>query len=187
MYLIVGLGNPDKEYLGTRHNAGFQAIDLLSNKYKIDVNRLKFKGTYGEGNIAGEKVMFLKPLTYMNLSGESVGEAVKFYKIPSKNIIILHDDISIEVGRMRIRAKGSAGGHNGLKSIISSLSSEEFVRIKIGVGQPKGDIVGHVLGRFSKDETLKLGEIYEVVPDAIETIIKSGTETAMNKFNGLIP
>jgi len=184
MYLIVGLGNPGAQYKGTRHNVGFDVIDLLASKYNIEVNRIKFKGIYGEGRILDEKVILLKPSTFMNLSGESVQEAANFYKIEEDNIIILHDDISLEVGRMRIRAKGSAGGHNGLKSIITNLSSDEFVRIKIGVGQPKKELVVHVLGKFPKEERQMVDEINNAATDAVELIIKQGIVESMNKFNG---
>ncbi len=184
MYLIVGLGNPGSQYRGTRHNVGFDVLDLLASKYNIEVNRIKFKGIYGEGRILDEKIILLKPSTFMNLSGESVQEAANFYKIEENNIIILHDDISLEIGRMRIRAKGSAGGHNGLKSIIANLSSDEFIRIKIGVGQPKKELVCHVLGKFSKEERQLVDEINNAVTDAVELIIKQGIVEAMNRFNG---
>lgn len=187
MYLIVGLGNPGAEYDGTRHNVGFSIIDLLSDKYNIDVNRVKFKGKVGEGKIAGEKVILLKPLTYMNLSGESIREVSAFYKIDIKNIIVLHDDISLDVGKIRIRPKGSAGGHNGLKSIILNLSSDEFIRFKIGVGQPKIELTSHVLGRFSKEENDLIKQVNNIAVDAIETTIIKGVGEAMNKFNGYKP
>lgn len=187
MYLIVGLGNPGDQYEGTRHNVGFSIIDLLSDKYNIAVNRIKFKGKVGEGKIADHKVILLKPSTYMNLSGESVQEAAAFYKIDFKNIIILHDDISLEVGRMRIRPQGSAGGHNGLKSIIMNLSSDEFVRFKIGVGQPKSELVSHVLGRFSKEEYALIEQVNKIAAEAIEVTISKGVNEAMNQFNGYKP
>lgn len=183
MYLIVGLGNPGSQYEKTRHNVGFDVIDLMAAKYKISISRIKFKGVYGEGNIGGEKVILLKPQTYMNASGESVGQISKFYKIPKENIIIIYDDMSLELGRIRIRAKGSAGGHNGIKNIIAHLSSEEFPRIKIGVGHPKGDWVNHVLGKFSLEEQEKLQKTYEAVLSTVESIIEDGIDTAMNKFN----
>ena len=148
MYLVIGLGNPGDEYKHTRHNVGFDVIDLMAGKYNVSVNRIKFKGVYGEINIVGEKVILLKPSTYMNLSGESVRKR-HFYKIPNENIIIIYDDISLDVGKLRIRSKGSAGGHNGIKSIIANLSSDIFPRIKIGVGQPERSLVNYVLGRFS--------------------------------------
>lgn len=183
MFLIVGLGNPGSQYERTRHNVGFEVLDLLADKYKISLSRIKFKGVYGEGTTKGEKVILLKPQTYMNCSGESVGEISKFYKIPRENIVIVYDDMSLEIGRIRIRAKGSAGGHNGIKNIIAHLSSEEFPRIKIGVGQPKGDWVNHVLGKFSKEEQEKLEKTYDAVLNTIESIIFDGVDTAMNKYN----
>lgn len=184
MFLVVGLGNPGDKYDGTRHNIGFEAIDYISSKYNIDVTREKFKGVIGEGFIGGEKAILLKPTTYMNLSGESVREAMSFYKLTEEDIVIIYDDISLEVGKIRIREKGSAGGHNGIKSIISNINTDVFPRIKIGVGQPIGDLVSHVLGRFSKEEAEDLKEVIEVSSKAVEIIMKSGTKDAMNKLNG---
>ncbi|WP_315115101.1 aminoacyl-tRNA hydrolase [Clostridium intestinale] len=183
MYLIVGLGNPGAEYRNTRHNIGFNAIDYLGEKYNIEINRKKFKGEYGEGWISGEKVILLKPSTYMNLSGESIREVVDFYKISNEQVIVIYDDISLEVGRVRIRGKGSAGGHNGIKNIVAHLNSDVFPRIKIGVGQPKGDLVSHVLGKFSQEEMEKLQKVIEVSALATEEIIKNDEVEAMNKYN----
>ncbi|MCF0146957.1 MAG: aminoacyl-tRNA hydrolase [Clostridium sp.] len=184
MFLIVGLGNPGKEYDGTRHNIGFEAIDSLGRKYSIDLNKSKFKGVFGEGFIEGKKVILLKPTTYMNLSGESIREVIDFYKIDNNNIIVIYDDISLEIGKLRIREKGSAGGHNGIKSIIANMNTDVFPRIKIGVGQPKGDLVSHVLGRFNKEEEQDLKEVIEASIKAVEIIIKNGAKTAMNELNG---
>ena len=184
MFLIVGLGNPGKEYDGTRHNIGFETIDYLSKKYNIDVNRTKFKGTFGEGFINNKKVVLLKPSTYMNLSGESIREAINFYKLENEEVLVIYDDISLDVGKIRIREKGSAGGHNGIKSIIANMSTDVFPRIKIGVGQPKGDLVSHVLGKFSQEEINDLYEVIEVSSEAVEIIVKDGTKEAMNKLNG---
>lgn len=185
MFLIVGLGNPGKEYEHTRHNVGFDIIDVISDKYNIDLNKKKFKGMYGDGKIANEKVILLKPLTYMNLSGESVKEVIDFYKIPKENVIVIYDDISLQVGRMRIREKGSAGGHNGIKNIIAHFGLDIFPRIKVGVGQPvQRDLVSHVLGKFDKDDREKLIKVFEAASDAVEIIIEKGTAEAMNKFNG---
>ncbi|MBE6054233.1 MAG: aminoacyl-tRNA hydrolase [Clostridium sartagoforme] len=184
MFLIVGLGNPGKEYDGTRHNIGFEAIDYLAEKYNIDISRSKFKGLYGEGFISGEKVILLKPTTYMNLSGESIREIINFYKIDNNEMIVIYDDISLEIGKLRIREKGSAGGHNGIKSIIANIGGDVFPRIKIGVGQPKGDLVSHVLGRFSNEEQKDLNEVIEASIKAVEIIIKDGTKEAMNQLNG---
>ncbi len=187
MFLIVGLGNPGREYENTRHNIGFAAIDIIAEKYNIDVNRTKFKGEYGEGFINGNKVILLKPYTFMNLSGESVREAIDFYKLTEEEVLIIYDDISLEVGRLRIRQKGSAGGHNGIKSIINHIGTDVFTRIKIGVGAPKGDLVNHVLGKFSKEEVNILKQTLDVVAKATEDIIANGAKDAMNKFNGFSP
>ena len=185
MYLIVGLGNPGKKYEHTRHNVGFDMIDILGNKYNIDINRRKFKGIFGSGTIDNKKVYLLKPETYMNLSGESVREIMEYYQIPIENVIIVYDDISLDVGKIRIRKKGSAGGHNGIKSIISQLSTEDFLRIKIGVGSPdKEELVNHVLGTFCKEDREEIEEIFKVSVLAIETIIKEDSDEAMNKYNG---
>ncbi|MBC5624205.1 aminoacyl-tRNA hydrolase [Clostridium sp. NSJ-49] len=184
MFLIVGLGNPGKEYEGTRHNIGFEAVDYIADKYNIELNRIKFKGIFGEGMINGKKVILLKPTTYMNLSGESIREVVNFYKISNEEIIVIYDDISLEVGRLRIREKGSHGGHNGIKSIIANLSSDVFPRVKIGVGGPKGDLVSHVLGKFSNSEIEILRESIMATSEAVTTILSKDTKEAMNKFNG---
>lgn len=184
MYLIVGLGNPGKEYENTRHNIGFDVVDYLANKYNIDINRTKFKGIYGEGFIGGQKVILLKPTTYMNLSGESIRDVIKFYKLDNEEIIVVYDDISLGVGKMRIRPKGSAGGHNGIKSIIANLGSDTFPRVKVGVGQPKNDLVSHVLGKFTKEENQLLAKTIPAAAEAIEIIIKEEVKEAMNKFNG---
>lgn len=184
MYLIVGLGNPGEEYRGTRHNVGFDAIDIISKKYNIELNRVKFKGVYGEGFIDGKKVMLLKPTTYMNLSGESIGEVANFYKIPHEDIVVIYDDISLDIGKLRIRAKGSAGGHNGIKSIISCLGGDMFPRVKVGVGAPKGNLVSHVLGKFTSEERTILNKALEASSEAAITIMIKDTNEAMNKFNG---
>ncbi|MGG7323463.1 aminoacyl-tRNA hydrolase [Clostridium baratii] len=184
MFLIVGLGNPEEKYNNTRHNIGFEAVDYIADKYNIDINRKKFKGVYGEGFIGNEKVILMKPTTYMNLSGECIREVIDFYKLSNEDILVIYDDISLDVGRIRIRPKGSAGGHNGIKSIINHLGTDEFSRIKIGVGQPKGDLVNHVLGKFSKEENEVLEESLEATKVATETIIKEDTQAGMNKFNG---
>lgn len=184
MFLIVGLGNPEEKYNNTRHNIGFEAVDYIADKYNIDINRKKFKGVYGEGFIGNEKVILMKPTTYMNLSGECIREVIDFYKLSNEDILVIYDDISLDVGRIRIRPKGSAGGHNGIKSIINHLGTDEFSRIKIGIGQPKGDLVNHVLGKFSKEENEVLEESLEATKLATETIIKEDTQAGMNKFNG---
>lgn len=184
MFLIVGLGNPGKEYEHTRHNVGFDVIDVIAKNYNIEINKSKFKGMYGIGKINEEKVLLLKPYTYMNLSGESVREAMDFYKINKEEIVVLYDDISLDVGRIRIRKKGSAGGHNGIKNIIAHLGSDTFTRIKIGVGQSLGDLVSHVLGRFTKEDRKLVEKTFDVATKAVEIIVESEVDEAMNKYNG---
>lgn len=185
MFLIVGLGNPGEKYEHTRHNTGFDAIEKVASKYDIKIEKKKFKGLYGSGIINNEKVILLKPYTYMNLSGESVREAAEFYKIKNENIIIIHDDISLDVGKIRMRSKGSAGGHNGIKNIILNLSSDEFPRIKIGVGKPIGNLVDYVLGRFKDDDRVIMEKVFDVVTEAVSCIVADGLEKSMNKYNGM--
>ncbi|SHJ80354.1 peptidyl-tRNA hydrolase [Hathewaya proteolytica DSM 3090] len=185
MFLIVGLGNVGKEYEKTRHNIGFDAIESFSERYNIPINGEKFKGTYGEGRINGEKIICLKPSTYMNLSGDSVKLAMDYYHIDFNNLIILYDDITLEPGKVRIRAKGSAGGHNGIKDIIKKLGSDSFFRIKIGVGAPKDNLVNHVIGRFSKEDRNCVEKILNICPDIIQCILEKGITEAMNQYNGV--
>ena len=185
MILIVGLGNPGKQYEQTRHNIGFDVIDYMANKYNIDVNREKFKGICCEGFIVNKKVILLKPLTYMNLSGESIRELANFYKLEDDEIIVVYDDISLDIGRLRIREKGSAGGHNGIKSIIQNLGGDKFPRVKVGVGQPKDNLVNHVLGKFSQEDREHIEKVIPVVSDAIVEIVKNDAKESMNKFNGV--
>ena len=184
MFLIVGLGNPGKEYENSRHNIGFKVIDNIASEYNIDINRQKFKGMCGEGFIENTKVILLKPTTYMNLSGESIREVADFYKLSNKEVIVIYDDISLNVGRLRIRDKGSAGGHNGIKSIIAHLGTDVFPRIKVGVGQPNVDLVKYVLGNFTKEEMEVLSESIDASTKAVMEMIKNDTTAAMNKFNG---
>ncbi len=187
MYLIAGLGNPDKKYDCTRHNIGFDTVDIFASKQGISLNKLKFKAVYGDGTVGGEKVIIAKPQTYMNNSGESIREIASFYKIAPENIIIIHDDISLEPGRIRIRPQGSDGGHNGLKSIIYHLNSDKFIRIKMGVGSPPNkdyDLADFVLGRFLKEEIPIMDDEIKRVSSAVECIIKDGVSKAMNMYNG---
>lgn len=187
MYIIAGLGNPGKQYEMTRHNIGFHTIDYIADKYGAKLSKLKFKGIYGDAVIGGETVYLVKPQTYMNLSGDCVAEMARFYKVPVENIIVISDDISLDTGRIRVRPKGSAGGHNGLKSIIYRLSSDNFPRVKMGVGAPKHedyDLADFVLGRFAKDEIPVMEDAIRDTSDAVEEIIKNGVQSAMNKFNG---
>ena len=185
MYIIVGLGNPDDKYAKTRHNIGYDTIDYLADKYNIAMDFMKHKAVCGKGIIAGEKVILAKPITYMNLSGESVRELVDYYKIDEDELIVIYDDIDLDVGHVRLRRKGSAGGHNGIKNIIAHLGTEEFARIKIGVGaKPKGwDLVDHVLGRFSDEERVEVEKAIAKAADACVTLIEHDMTYAMNEYN----
>jgi len=186
MYIIVGLGNPSKEYNNTRHNIGFDVIDALAEKYSIKMNTAKFKSLIGTGVIDGAKVILMKPQTFMNLSGEAVRAAMDFYKIaPEEELLVICDDIYLEVGRMRIRQKGSAGGHNGLKNIILHAGTENFTRLRMGVGNKEAnqDLAAHVLGHFSKEERDILNNTIEDATDASRLIANMNTEKAMNLYN----
>lgn len=183
MYLVVGLGNPGSEYESTRHNVGFDVVDYMAKEIGVSVSKAKFKGLAGSEMISGEKVIFLKPSTYMNLSGESVKEAADFYKIKPENIIIVYDDVAIDPGKLRIRKSGSAGGHNGMKDIIAKLGTNEFPRVRVGVGAARGNMVDHVLGRFSKEDRELVDDAIKRAKDAVEEIIKHDVDSAMNKYN----
>lgn len=186
MYLIAGLGNPGDNYKMTRHNIGFEVIDYIADRCGVRLNKLKFKSLYGECVMGGgEKVYLIKPQTFMNLSGEAVMEFASFFKVQPQNIIIIHDDTALDAGRMRIRAKGSDGGHNGVKNIIYLLRTDEFIRIRIGIGSPeKGDLADFVLGRFTKEEIPVLEEVIIKTADAAELIVGGQLNMAMNKYNG---
>ena len=181
MYAIIGLGNPEKKYDKTRHNIGFDVIDELASQMGVQVNTKRHKALCGVGQIGSEKVILVKPQTYMNLSGESVRAVMDFYKL--KDIIVIADDISLPTGKIRIRAKGSAGGHNGLKSIIAHAGTDQFTRIKVGVGANQGDLVKHVLGKFSKGERKIVDDAVRNAASASEVIVMYDVQTAMNKFN----
>lgn len=186
MYLIVGLGNPGREYENTRHNVGFIAIDYLAEQIGIKLSKIKFKGVYGEGFIGSEKCILLKPQTFMNLSGQSVREAAEFYKIEPQNIIVLYDDVNLEVGKVRIRPSGSAGGHNGMKNIIYLLNTDEFPRVRFGVGAPEHDLVDHVLGRFSEEDGKSVTSAIKKTEDILSVIFKMGVGEAMSRFNNKV-
>lgn len=185
MYLIAGLGNPGKEYENTRHNMGFKAIDVLASNAGIEVKRSKFRGLYGQGFIGGEKVILLKPQTYMNLSGGSIREAAMYFDIPRENLIVIYDDIDIPIRSIRIRKAGGPGTHNGMKSVVKELGIKDFPRIRIGVGSATGerDIIEHVIGKVSKQEQVLLDEAAKAAADAVEDIIRIGIDNAMNKHN----
>ena len=186
MFLIAGLGNPGRQYEKTRHNMGFDTIDELIDRHRIPQGGIAHKAMYGKGMIAGEKVLAVKPLTYMNLSGESLREWVNYYKLdPETEMIVIYDDIDLEPGQIRIRKKGSAGVHNGIKSIIAQLGTQNFYRIKVGVGaKPRGwDLADYVLGRFSSDERIAVDKAICDAADAVEMILRDGIESAMNHYN----
>lgn len=186
MFVIVGLGNPGKKYENTRHNAGFISIDALADKYGISISEKKHKALCGSGVIEGNKVLLVKPQTFMNLSGESVRAVMDFYKIdPEEDMLVIYDDISLAPGNIRIRKKGSAGGHNGIKSIIAHAGTQNFMRIKVGVGEkPSGwDLADYVLGHFSEDDNAKLKEIMPDVMQAAALMVQGDVDKAMNDFN----
>ena len=185
MYLIVGLGNPEEEYSNTRHNMGFNTINKLAKQYNIEINRSKFKSLYGNGIIEKEKVILLKPQTYMNLSGTAIKEVMDFYKINKEELIIIYDDIDIEPGIIKIRKKGGPGTHNGMKSVVNEIKTQDFTRVRVGIGMPsnKSDLINYVIGKISKDDIEKLEDGTTKAKDALIEIIKNGVDIAMNKFN----
>ncbi len=186
MKLIAGLGNPGRDYAGTRHNIGFGVITRISDKYRIPLTNKEHKAVCAKGMFGGEKVILAQPQTFMNLSGECIRCFADYYKIDPEDIIVAYDDISLEVGQIRVRQKGSAGGHNGIKNIIQHLGTNEFPRVKVGVGgKPEGgDLVRHVLGRFSKGDEKMIGEVLDLAVEAVEAIVSEGVDAAMNRFNG---
>ncbi len=187
MFLIVGLGNPGRDYVDTRHNVGFEAVSVLSSYYNIPLKKIKHKALLGEGKIEGERVILAQPQTYMNNSGEAVREIADYYRIPIENIILIYDEAALDTGRIRIRPGGSAGGHNGMKSIIYHLGSDGFPRIRFGIGSTSGDMADYVLGKFSKEETALMIDAVKNIPDIIALIIDGKTQEAMNKYNRLNP
>ncbi len=185
MYLIVGLGNPEPQYSNTRHNMGFDVINELSKESNIKVSKSKFDAYYGMGEINGKKVILVKPQTFMNASGESIAKFKKFYKISNKNIIVTYDDMDLNQGTIRLKAKGSAGTHNGMKSVVENLNTEEFIRIRVGIGSPKykDDIINYVLEPIPKREREILDNSIKKAKDSILEILENGIDKAMNKFN----
>lgn len=186
MKLIVGLGNPGKEYHGTRHNVGFDTIDVLAQRHHIHVKSSRSRALIGEGMIAGEKVALVKPLTFMNLSGQAVSGLVRYYRLSPSDVIVIGDDANLPLGRLRIRASGSAGGQKGLDSVIHNLSTEEIPRVRVGIGSPRGDMVNHVLSRFSRAEQKTAQEAICAAADAVDVIVAEGIDHAMNRFNSLV-
>lgn len=185
MYLIVGLGNPEEEYAKTRHNMGFDTINKIAKQNGIEIVRTKFQALYGCGFIKQEKVVFVKPQTYMNLSGQAVKQFMDFYKLKKENLLIIYDDMDVEPGMIKIRKKGGPGGHNGMKSIIQNLGIEEFSRIRIGIGRPihELDKINYVIGSIDQEEYAELQRGVEKAAEAVEEIIENGVDIAMNKYN----
>ena len=185
MYLIVGLGNPESEYAHTRHNMGFDTINELAKNNNINITKTKFKALYETGIIQNEKVILLKPQTYMNLSGEAIKEARDFYNVKPEEIIVIYDDIDIEKGKIKLRKKGGPGSHNGMKSVVQELSTTDFIRIRVGIGQPefKSDMINYVIGKVPEEEQKILQRGTKKAAEAIEEILKNGIDIAMNKFN----
>ncbi len=186
MYVIVGLGNPGKQYNKTRHNVGFDVIDMLAKEYGISVTKIKHKALIGEGRIGTEKVLLVKPQTYMNLSGETLIDIYNYYKVDLENIVVIYDDIDLDVGKLRIRKKGSAGTHNGMRSIVKCLGSTEFPRVRVGVSKPMPgqNLADFVLSRFRKEEADDLAMGLEKACNAVDCIIRENLDLAMNKYNG---
>ncbi len=186
MKIIAGLGNPTKEYEGTRHNVGFMVMDALADQTGIDISIDKHKALCGKGTIGGEKVLLMKPQTYMNLSGEAIFDAVRFYKCdPKEDVIVIYDDIALDVGRIRIRKQGSAGGHNGMKNIIAHLGTQEFLRVRVGVGAkpPKWSLVDYVLSGFTGEDADKIGDAILTAAESVQAILTDGADRAMNQYN----
>ena len=184
MYIIAGLGNPGKKYEETRHNMGFMAVDFLAEKYDIKVNKIRFRALTGEGRIAGQKVLLLKPQTYMNLSGESIRLALEYYKVSPQELIVIYDDIDIQAGMIRIRKKGSAGTHNGMRNILYHIQTEDFPRIRVGIGSGrKEDMINYVTGSVPKNEITLLREAADKAACGAACIVEKGIEKAMNEYN----
>ena len=186
MYLIVGLGNPEKDYGATRHNMGFNTINKLAKQYEIQVIKNKFKGLYGMGMIEGQKVILLKPQTFMNLSGESIKEIIQFYKIEMDQLIVIYDDIDIEPGIIKVRKTGGPGTHNGMKSVVQELNTQDFKRIRVGIGKPQNNenLIEYVIGAISEEDKEKLDKGTDLAKEAVIEVIKNGIDIAMNQFNG---
>lgn len=186
MYVVVGLGNPGKQYDKTRHNVGFDVIDILAKEYDISVSKIKHKALIGEGRVGSEKVLLVKPQTYMNLSGETLIDIYNYYKVDMENIIVIYDDIDLDVGKIRIRKKGSGGTHNGMRSIIKCLGANDFPRVRVGVSKPRPgqDLADFVLSRFKKEESEDVELGLEKAAKAVDVMIRDNIDLAMNKYNG---
>ena len=186
-WLVVGLGNPGEKYENTRHNVGFLTVDELAERARVPVQKLKYRALTNTVELGGARALLMKPVTYMNLSGEAVGQAARFYKIPPERVLVISDDVSLPLGKLRIRKSGSAGGHNGLKSIIQHLGTDQFPRVKIGVGEkphPDYDMADWVLSRFTGEDLKTITQAVKRAADAVECFVREGPDKAMNRFNG---
>ena len=189
MKLIAGLGNPGREYADTRHNVGFMVLDELARRHRLDFNQKKFDSEYASGSMVGEKVVLLKPQTFMNLSGQSVVPAARFFKVAVGDVVVVHDELDLPLGRLQVKVGGGAGGHNGIKSILGLFGEDAFVRIRVGIGKPmaqgekRNSVVGHVLGGFGKDEAQLVQQVIGRAADAVERVLQKGALDAMNEFN----
>lgn len=184
-YLIVGLGNPGRQYAGNRHNVGFQCLDYVARLYEIPLTKHRFKAVYGEGAIIGKRVVLAEPQTFMNASGEAVGPLVHWFKVPLDHLLVIYDDLDLEVGQVRVRPNGGSGGHNGLRSIIAQLKSQEFPRVRVGIGRPSaGDPADYVLNDFSRDQAPVIAAAYQRVDEVIRIYLEKGIQEAMNLYNG---
>ncbi len=184
-YLIVGLGNPGREYEGHRHNVGYQTLDYIARQHGIEIKKRRFKALWGEGEIAGQRVILAKPLTFMNESGQAVGPLSRYYKVPPERLIVIYDDIDLAFGKIRVRPDGSSGGHNGIKSLIQHVGSDDFIRIRIGIGRPTyGDPADYVLNDFSPDQRPVVERAYAVAEEIVRCILTEGVRQAMNRYNG---
>lgn len=187
MYVIAGLGNPGKKYEATKHNIGFMTLDYLGEKNQIQINKIKHKALVGKGQISGQKVLLVKPQTFMNLSGNSIREVMAFYDVPVEKLIVIYDDIDIPMGSLRIRKKGSAGTHNGMKSIIYDIQSDEFPRVRIGIGnERKGDLANYVIGKFQKEHIKIMEEAVKNAAESIECLLEKGIDIAMGTYNNIV-
>lgn len=184
-YLVAGLGNPGRKYRGTRHNIGFMVLDRLAERHRLRLSENKFDGQFDSGRLGGEKAYVLKPQTYMNRSGESVGKAARYHEIPADHVVVIHDDVDLELGRLAVKIGGGHGGHNGLKSVADQLGSKGFLRVRCGVGRPEhGSVTDFVLGKFEGGEQPVVERVVELACDAVETILRDGPDEAQNQFNG---
>ena len=187
MWLVVGLGNPGRRYRGTRHNVGWEVVDRLSARWDLPVSREEEEALVGRGEIAGQEVLLAKPLTYMNRSGEAVRGLVRRYGVQPQEILVIYDDVDLPVGAIRIRPRGSSGGHHGMASVLEALGTSEIPRVRVGIGRPRGETAEYVLSRFSSEERPLIEEAMERAADAVEAILREGTEAAMNRYNRRVP